>query len=158
VLRVTVVVNLFMLGSELFTAFYSGGAHATSARYLFFGAHGKDGLVPWIWSSVALNLGSLALLIAHRRTERIAWLNAACVAAFAGVWIEKGMGLIVPGFIPSTLHEVVEYRPSLGEWKIAAGVWALGLMILTVAVKLALPVLSGRVRAPADQRAPGEPF
>jgi Ni/Fe-hydrogenase subunit HybB-like protein len=141
VMRVTVVVNLFMLGSELFTAFYTGGAHGTSATYLFFGSHGKHALVPWIWSSVALNLGSLGLLYAHRRLGDAGWLNAACVAAFIGIWIEKGMGLIVPGFIPSTLHEIVEYVPSLIEWKITAGIWAVGLMILTVGLKLAMPVL-----------------
>jgi Ni/Fe-hydrogenase subunit HybB-like protein len=147
VLRVTVVINLFMVGSEVFTAFYTGGAHATSARYLFFGLHGHGALVPWIWTAVALNLGSVALLFGHRRTDDVRWLNAACLAAFAGVWIEKGMGLIVPGFIPSTLHELVEYQPSLTEWKITAGIWALGLIVLTLAVKLALPVLRGEVQA-----------
>ena len=156
VMRVTVVVNLFMLGSELFTAFYTGGAHASAARYLFFGEHGKHALVPWIWTSVALNLGSLALLFAHKRLGQARWLNLACVAALVGVWIEKGMGLIVPGFIPSTLHELVEYVPSLTEWKVSAGVLAMALMVLTVAVKLALPVLRGEVLAPGVQAAPDE--
>jgi molybdopterin-containing oxidoreductase family membrane subunit len=62
----------------------------------------------------------------------------ACLLAFGGAWIEKGMGLVVPGFIPSTLHEIVEYTPSLIEWKVSAGVWAFGLMILTVLLKLAI--------------------
>jgi molybdopterin-containing oxidoreductase family membrane subunit len=147
VLRVTVVVNLFMLGSEAFTALYTGGSHATAARYLFFGLHGHHGLVPWIWTAMTLNVASLGLLLAHRRSDDRRWLNAACVAAFAGVWIEKGMGLIVAGFVPSTLHEIVEYQPSLSEWKITAGIWALGLMVLTLAAKLALPVLRGEVVA-----------
>jgi molybdopterin-containing oxidoreductase family membrane subunit len=141
VMRVTIVVNLFMLGSELFTAFYTGGAHGISAHYLFFGLHGKRAIVPWIWTAVTLNLGSLAVLVMHRRRGTPGWLNASCALAFAGVWIEKGMGLIVPGFIPSTLHELVEYSPSLAEWKITAGIWAFGLMVLTVALKVTLPVL-----------------
>ncbi len=145
ILRVTIPINLFMLGSELFTAFYTGGSHLTSARYLFFGLHGKHALVPWIWTSVALNLGSLLLLYVHHRRGSRGWLDLACVAAFTGVWIEKGMGLIVPGFIPSTLHELVEYLPSLAEWKITAGVWALGLMVLTLAIKAALPILRASV-------------
>lgn len=144
VLRVTVVINLFMLGSELFTAFYTGGAHATAVEYLFFGSHGKHALVPWIWTAVALNVGSVALLFAHLRSDRARWLNLACLAAFAGVWIEKGMGLIIPGFVPSTLHELVEYVPSAAEWKITAGIWAFGAIVLTLAVKLALPILAGR--------------
>ena len=53
------------------------------------------------------------------------------------------MGLIVPGFIPSTLHEIVEYKPSLTEWKVTAGVWAFGLMIYTVALKIAIPIFLG---------------
>jgi molybdopterin-containing oxidoreductase family membrane subunit len=146
VMRITIVVNFFMLGSELFTAFYTGGAHAAAVRYLFFGTHGKHALVPWIWSAVALNGAALALLVVHRRTNRLRFLNAACACAFAGVWIEKGMGLIVPGFIPSTLHELVEYAPSITEWKVTAGVWAFGLAVLTVGLKVALPVLSGRLR------------
>ena len=67
----------------------------------------------------------------------------ACVFAFVGIWIEKGMGLIVPGFIPSTLHEIVEYLPSQSEWKITAGIWAFGLMVYTVALKIAIPILGG---------------
>lgn len=146
VMRVTIAVNLFMLGSELFTALYTGGSHATAVKYLFFGSHGHHGLVPWIWTAVALNVSSLVLLFAHKQTGEQRWLHLACVAAFAGVWIEKGMGLIVPAFVPSTLHEMVEYAPSLTEWKITAGIWALGLMVLTLALKLALPVIEGKLR------------
>ena len=62
-----------------------------------------------------------------------------------GIWIEKGMGLIIPGFIPSTLHEVVEYSPSLTEWKITAGIWAFGLLILTVILKVAVAVFTNRL-------------
>jgi Ni/Fe-hydrogenase subunit HybB-like protein len=146
VLRVTVLLNLFMLGSELFTAFYTGGSHATAAKYLFFGSHGKYGLVPWIWSAVLFNVTSAVLLHLPAARTRTVILNGACLLAFAGVWIEKGMGLIVPGFVPSTLHELVEYVPSLTEWRVTAGIWALGFMVLTVSIKVALPVLTGKLR------------
>ncbi len=148
VLRITIVVNLFMLGSELFTIFYTGGSHLASAKYLFFGLHGHSELVAWAWVSVFLNVGSLGLLWVHQRSRDHRWLAGACVAAFSGVWIEKGMCLILPGFIPSTLHEMVTYQPSLTEWKVTLGIWAAGLMLLTVAIKLALPVLTGQVKAP----------
>ncbi|MFU8804592.1 MAG: polysulfide reductase, partial [Bradymonadaceae bacterium] len=86
-----------------------------------------------------------AVMFLHPRAKNHwAWLNIACVLVFVGVWIEKGMGLIIPGFIPSTLHEMVEYVPSLAEWKVSVGIWALGLMIYTVALKIAIPVLTGR--------------
>jgi molybdopterin-containing oxidoreductase family membrane subunit len=69
----------------------------------------------------------------------------ACVAAFVGIWIEKGMGLIIPGFVPSTLDQLVEYQPSLLEWQVTAGIWAFGLMIYTIALKIAIPVMRGKV-------------
>jgi molybdopterin-containing oxidoreductase family membrane subunit len=153
VMRITVLLNLFMLGSELFTAFYTGGTHAAAVRYLFFG-HGGGALVPWIWTAIALNAASAILLFVERRRVVSKWLNLACACAFCGVWIEKGMGLIIPGFVPSTLHEVVEYVPSLTEWKITAGIWAFGLMVLTVAIKVSLPVLSGRMTVDMDAPAP----
>jgi len=155
VMRVTVLLNLFMLGSELFTAFYTGGSHATAVRYLFFGSHGKHALVPWIWTAVALNLASAVLVHLPATRRHVGLLNLACALAFVGVWIEKGMGLIIPGFVPSTLHEVVEYVPTVTEWKVTAGIWAFGLMVLTVAVKVALPVLSGQLAASHAEHAPG---
>ncbi len=111
VMRVTVLLNLFMLGSELFTALYTGGAHASSVRYLFLGLHGHHGLVPWIWSAVALNITSALLLHLPASRRRLWLLDLACACAFSGVWIEKGMGLIIPGFVPSTLHEIVDPAP-----------------------------------------------
>lgn len=146
VMRITVLVNLFMMGAEVFTEFYTGGSHTAAAQYLFFGLHGSYALVPWTWAAIAFNLTSAVILLTPSLSRRFWVLNLACVLAFAGVWIEKGMGLIVPGFIPSTLHEVVEYVPSLTEWRVTAGVWAFGLMIYTIALKVALPILSGEVR------------
>lgn len=139
VMRVTVLVNLFMVLSEVFTAFYTGGLHAASARYLYFGMHGAHGLVPWIWTAVAFNLFGALVLSIPKLTERKPLLHTALVCVFLGVWIEKGMGLIVPGFIPSTLHEIVEYQPTETEWRITAGIWAFGGMVLTIALKVALP-------------------
>jgi molybdopterin-containing oxidoreductase family membrane subunit len=154
IIRVTVLVNLFMLLSEVFTAFYTGGHHAASSEYLFFGSHGKTALVPWTWSAIVLNVASVFLVFQRPDGPRARlWLNVGCVCAFCGVWIEKGMGLIVPGFIPSTLHELVEYAPSLTEWKITFGIWAFGLLVLIVGLKLARPVLAGEM-TPASVRPP----
>ena len=146
IVRVTVLINLLMLASEIFTEFYTGGAHSTAAHYLYFGLHGKAALVPWIWTAVAFNVVGAVVFLLPKIESRLWLLDVACVMVFVGIWIEKGMGLIVPGFIPSTLHEVVEYQPSLVEWKVTAGVWALGLMIYTVALKVALPVFTGRFK------------
>ena len=142
IIRVAMTVNLIMLASELFTLFYTGGTHAASAQYLYFGSHGHYGLVPWIWTAVVCNVVGAALFFMPKAMERSNVRIAACVLCIVGIWIEKGMGLIVPGFIPSTLHEIVEYSPSLVEWKVIAGIWALGLLLLTVILKLIVAVVS----------------
>lgn len=147
IVRITVLVNLLMVISEVFTEFYSGGSHTASAQYLFFGLHGYNGLVPWIWTAIALNVVAAILFLSPLVLSN-QWVRVvACAMAFLGAWIEKGMGLVVPGFIPSTLHEIVEYTPSLVEWKVSAGIWAFGLMILTVLLKLAIAVFRRPVEA-----------
>jgi molybdopterin-containing oxidoreductase family membrane subunit len=137
IMRVTILINLLMLVSEVFVEFYTGGSHTSAAKYLYFGLHGHNALVPWIWSSVAMTVTAAVLLLLPGVFNRRLLLNIACALAFAGIWIEKGMGMVIPGFVPSTLHEMVEYTPSLIEWKIMAGIWALGLMIYTIALKVA---------------------
>jgi molybdopterin-containing oxidoreductase family membrane subunit len=146
ILRVTVLVTRFMVGSELFTIFYGGGAHAASARYLFLGLHGHAELVPWIWTAISFNVAAAIVIHTPALYRSRAVLNGALVMTFVGVWIEKGMGLIVPGFIPSTLHEIVPYTPSKTEWQVFAGVWALGLMIFTVAMKIGLQAMTDELR------------
>lgn len=136
IIRVAMCANLLMLFSELFTLFYAGGGHAAAAEYLFFGTHGGYALVPWIWTSVLLNVVAAILFFMPAALERSSLRIVACAMCIAGIWIEKGMGLIIPGFVPSTLHEVVEYVPSLVEWKITAGIWAFGLLILSLSLKL----------------------
>ncbi len=140
IMRVTILINLLMVGSEVFVEFYTGGSHTGAARYLYFGLHGHNALVPWIWSSVAMTIIAALLMLNPNVLARRWMLNAACVLAFIGIWIEKGMGLIIPGFVPSTLHEIVEYLPNLLEWKIMAGIWAFGLIIYTVALKATISV------------------
>lgn len=145
IIRVAMLINLVMLASELFTLFYTGGAHQSAANYLFFGSHGKNGLVVWIWTAIGLNLLGTALFFTPSALERSTTRIVACICCIVGIWIEKGMGLIIPGFIPSTLHEIVEYSPSLIEWKVTVGIWALGLLVLTVLMKLVGSVFSGQV-------------
>jgi molybdopterin-containing oxidoreductase family membrane subunit len=141
IIRVAMTVNLVMLASEIFTIAYTGGSHAASARYLFLGDHGHWGLVPWIWTALVLNLIGAGLFFTQSALERSTTRIVACVFCIVGIWIEKGMGLIVPGFIPSTLHEFVEYSPSEIEWKVTAGIWAVGFLVITVLLKMVVKTL-----------------
>ena len=142
IIRVTIFVNLIMVASEVFTEFYTGGSHTASARYLYIGLHGYNGLVPWIWTATIANIIAAFMFLSKPVFTRTPLLITACLLAFVGAWIEKGMGLIVPGFIPSTLHEIVEYSPSLAEWKVTAGIWATGMMIYTLGLKAAIAVFA----------------
>ena len=74
------------------------------------------------------------------------WLMPACVVLFVAIWTEKGLGLVIPGFISSPLGEVVEYSPTWVELAVTAGIWAMGLFVLTVLVKVAVPIELGTVR------------
>jgi len=140
IIVISAIVNLIMLFSEVFKEFYFPTHHSLSATYLFFGLEGHDALVPWIWSAITLNVTGTLLLAFNPGGNRPMVLFPACVLLFVGIWIEKGMGLIVPGLVPSPLGEVIDYAPSLVELGITAGVFALGIFIVTVLVRPALVI------------------
>lgn len=144
IVTVAMTINMFLLGSEVFTEFYTDSAHGASAHYLFFGLDGRHALVPWIWSAIAINTVALVLLYLPI-SRSLKFLNVACVLLIIGVWIEKGMGLIVPAFVPTPLGELVEYLPTLNEVFVTLGIWAFGLLVYTILVRVTIPVLSGRL-------------
>ena len=145
-MTVAMIINMFLLGCELFTEFYSPTMHAAAAQYLYFGLHGHSGLVPWIWTAIALDVTGLLLLITPA-SRRIGWLNLACVACFIGIWTEKGMGLIIPGFVPSPLGQIVEYLPTLNETLVCLGIWATGTLMFSWMLHVAIPIMNGSLRA-----------
>ncbi|MCM2303396.1 MAG: polysulfide reductase NrfD [Elusimicrobia bacterium] len=153
IVQVSMIINVFLLFCELFKEFYTDSAHVASAKYLFFGLHGHYGLVPWIWTAMVLDLVALVLLMLPQ-SKSLKYLNLACGLAIVGIWIEKGMGLIIPAFVPSPLGEMVEYFPTLNEWLICAGIWAFGMLLYTLFLKMTIPVLTGDLTptspAPAD--------
>jgi len=141
-------INLIMLGSELFYKFYFPTEHSINAEYLFFGIDGHNALVPWVWTAIGMNLVSTAILTAHPLRRNLKWLMPACLVLFIAIWIEKGLGLVIPGFVPSPLGEIVEYVPTWVELSVTAGIFAMGLFILTVLVRVALPIEMGHARSP----------
>ncbi|MBI3886040.1 MAG: cyclic nucleotide-binding domain-containing protein, partial [Opitutae bacterium] len=144
IVQVAMIINLFLLFCEVFKEFYSGTTHGASAHYLFLGLHGHHALVPWIWTAIALNVVATFLLILPL-SRSLRWLDVACVLAIVGIWIEKGMGLVIPGFIPTPLGAVVDYLPSLNETLVCLGIWAFGLLCYTVFLRMAVPILQGRL-------------
>jgi molybdopterin-containing oxidoreductase family membrane subunit len=148
VTTVAAQINLVMLFSDLVFEFRFPTHHSISARYLFFGIGEHHALVPWIRTAIALNVTATLVLMVHPLRRNPRWLLPACATLFVGIWIEKGIGLVIPGFIPSPLGEIVEYAPTWVELCVTAGIWALGLFVLTILVRAALPIELGYVRSP----------
>jgi len=135
------VVNLFFVLVEVFTGVYSDMPHHLHAfEYLFVGLEGHSALVPWMWTGAALTTLTVVLLLipSIRRQERL--LAPLCAAVILAIWIEKGLAMVVTGFIPSPLGQITEYAPTPPEIAISVGVYALGFFVLTVLYKVVVNV------------------
>jgi molybdopterin-containing oxidoreductase family membrane subunit len=146
IITVAAQVNLIMLGSEIFKEFYSPTEHSISAFYLFFGVGEHNGLVPWIWTSIVLNVIATVTLTIHKFRTNPKFLYPSCAILFVAIWIDKGMGLVIPGFIPSPLGEFVEYQPTFVEIGVSIGIWAFGLFVLSILVRLGFAIEQGFLR------------
>jgi Ni/Fe-hydrogenase subunit HybB-like protein len=132
VLLYALYTSLFIIVLELLIDFYNETTHAASLRYLFFGLHGYTGLTPWIWTALLLNIIAALLLSFRHLRQNILVLIIACVMSFIGIWIEKGMGFVAGGFIPTPIGEIYEYTPTFAEIMITLGCWAIGLLVFTL--------------------------
>jgi len=141
-------INLLLMFAEIFKEYYSDTKHLVQMKYLIQGLHGHNQLVPWIWTAMTFNVVGFFLFLLPKTRKNFLTLNIGCILIFVGVWIEKGMGLIVPGFIPDTLHEIYEYLPSSQEVMVGLGIWAFGCLIYTLAVRAVVALDSGRLRHP----------
>ena len=155
-------VNLFLHGAEAFKEYYSNTEHLLYTRYWFQGIDGHRTLVPFAWTAVSLNALALVLFIVPRTRTNWVTLNIGCFATYAGCYIEKGMGLIIPGLTPDTLGEIYEYYPTVTELRVAAGVFAVGFLVFTLMLKVAVPIVLGeltlrRMTSPAGSDAPELP-
>lgn len=146
IVAVAAQINIIMLISELFKEFYFPTHHSISAHYLFFGLEGKTALVPWIWTAITLNVMATVMLTIHKIRTHKKYLLIACAILFIGIWIEKGFGLIVPGFIPGQWGKITEYTPSFIEVGVTIGIWAMGAFIFTILAKTGIAVEIGKLR------------
>ena len=135
--------NLFLLGSELFKEYYSNSIHMAPVEYLFQGLHGHNLLVPWIWAAMTMNVIAFIIFLVPQTRKRLTTLNLGCIFVIIGVWIEKGPGFVIPGFVPDPLGEIHEYLPNLLELMVSFGIWALGLLVFTLLMKVAIPIETG---------------
>jgi len=133
--------NVFFILMEFFTAFYSSiPEHIMHFQYLFFGLEGHTTLVPWMWTSALLAVISLVFLLNPKTRNNNKILVVVCAAIFISIWIDKGLGMVVTGFIPTPLGDVVDYIPTIPETLISLSIWAIGFFLITVFYKIALSV------------------
>jgi Ni/Fe-hydrogenase subunit HybB-like protein len=140
-------INLFLLGAEIFKEYYSATEHLLYTQYLWSGIGEHKALVPFAWLALTCSVVAFVLFLVPRTRRNYTTLNVGCVLIWAGVYIEKGMGLVIPGMTPDTLGEIYEYRPTLTEWSIAAGVFGVGFLVFTMLVKIAVPIMTGTFQA-----------
>jgi molybdopterin-containing oxidoreductase family membrane subunit len=146
--------NLFLHGVEAFKEYYSDTEHLLYTRYWFQGLGDHRTLVPYAWAAVALNATAFVLFILPRARRNPLTLNLGCLATYSGCYIDKGMGLIIPGFTPDTLGEIYRYAPSITELRVAAGVFAVGFLVFTLMLRVAVPISLGEFQ---DEEAPEPP-
>jgi molybdopterin-containing oxidoreductase family membrane subunit len=139
----TMFLNLFLLGAELFKEYYSATEHLLYTQYFWSGLGEHRTLVPYAWGGLVCSVVAFFIFLVPRWRRNMALLNLGCVLIYAGVYIEKGLGLVIPGMTPDTLGEIYEYRPTWVEWSVSAGIFGIGFLVFTVLVKLAVPIMAG---------------
>ena len=139
-------IAIFLTLSEIVVELYARTEHANSLYYLMFGLHGLTALVPWFWGSLILMVSAFAMFLIPTIRSNYKLLPIPCVMTFVGIWIEKGMGLIVGGFTPTPIGEVTEYYPTFVEVLMTIGIWAFGFFILTILLKGAIGILQGDIK------------
>lgn len=137
----SLIASVFFVLMEIFTVFYSQiPEHMQHFICLFIGLHGHQFLVPWMWTAVILAALALIIFLLPGARQKPTFIVVACTAVFFSLWIEKGLGLVIPGFVPSPLDKITEYHPTGPEVAITLGVWSLGFLILTILYKISVAV------------------
>ncbi|MFW5702146.1 MAG: NrfD/PsrC family molybdoenzyme membrane anchor subunit, partial [Bacteroidota bacterium] len=135
------LLNIFFLLLEIFTAFFSGMHHHTAHfEFLYVGLDGNTTLVPWMWASAVLAIFSLFILLVPKYRKNESTLLLGALAVFFSIWIDKGLGMVVAGFTPNPLGHVTGYWPTIPEFMISVGIFALGALIIVGLYKIALSV------------------
>lgn len=136
-------VNLFFLGAEIFKEVYSATEHVVHMKYLFLGVHGHHALVPYAWAFLLCGITAFLIFLVPATRHNVVTLNIGCLLIYASVYIEKGLGTVIPGLTPDTLGEIYEYTPAIHELRIGAAIFSAGFLIFTLLCKVAIPIMTG---------------
>ena len=134
-------INLFFFFSEVFKEIYSNTEHLVHLKYLFVGAGENRDIVLYGWTSLIISIIAFLLFLIPKTRKNVITLNIGAILIWFGVYIEKGIALLIPGYTPDTLGQIYIYRPSMTEIKISMGIFAIGFLIFTVITKIAIAII-----------------
>ena len=144
-------INLLLFAAEIFKEYYSNTEHLVHLQYLFFGLHGEPSpIAPYAWMSVFMGIIAFFLFLVPRTRRNFLTLNIGCLLTYASVYIEKGMALIIPGYTPDVLGQIVDYFPSVIEIRVALGIFGIGFLFFTLMVKVGTAILFGNLYAAGE--------
>ena len=133
-------INLFFFGAEVFKEIYSNTEHLVHLKYLFVGVGENKDIVFYGWTSLIISFVAFLLFLIPKTRKNVITLNIGAILIWFGVYIEKGIALLTPGFTPDTLGQIYIYRPSMIEIKVSTGIFAIGFLIFTVITKIAIAI------------------
>ena len=133
-------INLFFFFAEVFKEIYSDTEHLVHLKYLFVGVGENRDIVLYGWTSLIISIIAFLLFLIPATRKNVITLNIGAILIWLGVYIEKGIALLIPGFTPDVLGQIYIYRPSLTEIKIAMGIFAIGFLIFTLMTKIAIAI------------------
>lgn len=144
-------INLFLFGAEIFRDYYSSTRELIHYEYLFGGgAYGSSPIAPYGWLALGCSVVAFLLFLIPRTRRNLITLNIGAVLIYAGVYIEKGVALVIPGFTPSTLGEIYPYAPSSTELRVSMGIFGIGAILFTLMVKVATRFLFANPQLQGD--------
>lgn len=133
------IVTIIMILSEFFVAFYSNvPSHKAALTYLFFGHHGHNQFVPLMMLFTALVVLALVLLVPTKLRYQKNAMIFGSLAIFFSMYIEKGLTFVIGGLSENPFGEITPYYPTVPEIVIIIGIFAIGIFILSLLLKMAM--------------------
>ncbi len=133
--------NLFFFFSEVFKEVYSDSEHIVHFKYLFQGIGENRDIVMYGWLSVIISIIAFLLFLIPATRKNIVTLNIGALLIYFGVYIEKGIALLIPGFTPDVLGQIYVYRPSMTEIRTSVAIFSIGFLIFTLLTKVAVAIV-----------------
>ncbi len=133
--------HLFIIACKVFTAAYSMVPDKLEHyKYLYFGLEGHTMLATFSWVAISAGVIAVITLLFPKNRQADNILAFSMILVLMSTWIDKGLGLITAGFIPTPLHHMATYVPTQTELLITLGIWATGFLIITVLYKVGIGV------------------